>query len=201
MTETGQTNKDIVRNYLLTRGEVEVATTVDQIVGGTKLNASQIYNILHSMEKNNEISVVREQLPSGYRKISDIRLIKMERKEVIEDRVKEAAGKKISQMELKKASSNLKATMEYAEQKLAIEEAKQVLLKHNMSSTYIFFEENPLGEDALWLLAKCESLIENNYQLKSELKAANNLISNLGGKPKENNAEESQPLPVSASSH
>ena len=120
----------------------------------------------------------------------------MEDGEIIKDRINGTVAKKSGDKERKLVTGpdKIPNLIKYATAKLAVEEARKLLLDKGVSAK-IDYDENPLGEEGLWLLSKLEEKIGAYEQLKIQLDAAERNLQNLKERQVDSHPET---VPVSA---
>lgn len=164
--------QDRVREILLSPGEREVNITVDQLIGKTGLNYSQVYQTLYRLERLGEIELIREDESAQRSPVVGVKLLRMAPISGIsarnEDRLVET---KISQ-DARKMSMTVPHVLEYINQRLAIEKARAAVMEANMNPEEVMsFTPNPLGEEAIQLLQALTERNRENLLLKNDLEA------------------------------
>lgn len=177
--------RDRIRLVLDEYGEKEVYLTTEQIASKVGLSVLTTYQAMYGLERAGEIELLRES--SGDKdKIIGVKLIKLEVPEVIHERTVDKAILSTESRFQSKMLGKLPALVTYLQQKLAVEEAREALLKGGLSTDAIQFEENPLGEEAIFLLQKLSDLTATLNEIRFAKDAAERnyeFLKNKQGEP------------------
>jgi hypothetical protein len=165
--------QDQVRKLVLSNYANERETTLDELKNKLGLSHSQVMQTLYRLQRANEVNIIKEEGENGHNRVIGVRPIRMEKESAIEDRIQESAANKNAYKE-KKINIGLNKipnTIKYANAKLAIEEARKLLLEKGVDAK-IEFDLDPIGEESIYLLGLLEQKIDDNEVLKQQLSAA-----------------------------
>ena len=162
--------QDRVRNVLLSYGTQDISISIDDLVGKTTLSYSQVYQTLYRLQQMGEIEIIKEdgvQRP----KVTGIKLRRMENKESITERIQEQEAERKTSRDINKVSELIPATKTYINKRIAVERAKEELIKAKVDDSIINFEPEPLGEEAIYLLQELTEALKENVLLTNDLAA------------------------------
>lgn len=163
--------QDKIKSILLGYGQKEISVTLDDLIGKTGFNSSQIYQTLYRLQSIGEIKLLKEDDSNPRSKVVGVELLRMEPIEQISERNQQREVAKKTQDALKMAviAPNL---LGYVNKRLAVERARESLKSANLDpDTVLKFEPDPLGEEAILLYDRLEKLTRENLLLQSDVEA------------------------------
>lgn len=154
--------QDRVRDILLSYHTREVKITVDDLVGRTGFDHSQVYQTLYRLQQANELTIIKDD--DGQRpRIIGVRLNKITEPSEVHHRV-------VSREITDKTTKKFPATLAYIKRRLAVERAKEEVLKANLRpDDVISFTPDPLGEEAILLFHELIESTSRNKIIEQDL--------------------------------
>lgn len=197
--ELAISTEDQVKQTLLAKGEKNTGLTGRDIVNKTGLTYNQVMQCLYVLQKRGEISIEYDTA-GAQRRMANIILAKMEPISAVNSRIKEANVEKKVSKDKKQVMGidKIPDIINYIQRKIAIEEARNLLLSKGFSpdqaNSSVIFSEEPLAEQAIYLLSKLEDALKESQNLRIDLDAAKRDLYVLKGQ----NDEPKIPIPTSS---
>jgi DNA-binding PadR family transcriptional regulator len=190
------TLQDKVRHYLQNFHERDISITISELSNQLSQPEPSIYQVINNLRKNNEIELEKEATDGNREKIVGIRINRLNfsgRKYV---RRTDRSGPVTRIMpdveDVETDVTSLDNVKEYLEKKLAVEDMKARAIQAGLNESVISFEENPLGEEAIFLLKMwsetkdaLEKLQEVHMQLGFDYEAEKRNVTYLKGVKRE----------------
>src|SRR4051812_35959766 len=95
--------QDKIKSILLGYGQKEISVTLDDLIGKTGFNSSQIYQTLYRLQSIGEIKLLKEDDSNPRSKVVGVELLRMEPIEQISERNQQREVAKKTQDALKMA--------------------------------------------------------------------------------------------------
>lgn len=181
--------RDQIRLTLEEYGDREIPYSVEDIAEKVGQANAVVYQALYGMARTGEIELLKESEGTTRSRITGVKLNKLTpSSDILAKTAEKAASKEIKkQVSFMSRLTNLS---EYVRQKSAIEEARELLRKNDLDPNQVLFDEDPIGEEAIWLAENLQSAISELTSLRYDLEAAQRDVKYLKEKNKDNTRTE-----------
>jgi hypothetical protein len=181
--------RDQIRLTLEEYGDRDIPYAVEDIAEKIGQANAVVYQALYGMARTGEIELLKESDGTTRSRIVGIRLNKLaSSSDILAKSAEKAASKEIKKQVT--FMSRLVNLSEYIRRKSAIEEARELLRKNDLDPNQVLFDEDPIGEEAIWLAENLQSAISELTSLRYDLEAAQRDVAYLKEKHKENSRTE-----------
>jgi hypothetical protein len=162
--------RDRIRKALNEYGSQTIYTTVSEIAARAGVDPIKTYHALYGM-RDREIRLITEQ--NGDRpKIVGVQILRLEPVTKIHRRSARKAKTRANGKFDAQMLESLTHLNAYIKQRLAVEEAKEVLEKNGVDPSQVQFEPNPLGDEAIYLLSRLTDTKQELHTMQFDLEAA-----------------------------